>query len=173
MDLATALVKLTADIQTQLPIALLSAFSDVFSQHKRRIFNKGEAADNTKIGNYSTKPAWFGVDSFAVKSAFKPAKGRKSVKLNDGYKGLRELQGFQVEKVDLQYSNALFISYQYQPKGNGSIDVGFSDRENYKKARGNEKRFKKTIFYLSPPDIALLQSEVLIQLNRLLESRTA
>ena len=170
MDLATALGKLKSDIQTQIPLALLAAVSDVFSQHKRRIFNKGEADNNSQIGDYSTRPAWFGVDSFAVKSAFKPAKGRRTVKFDDGYKGLRESQGFQTEKVDLQYSNALFISYQFQQKGNGSVDVGFTDKDNYNKARGNEKRFKKSIFYFSATEIALLQTTFLAQLSRRIES---
>jgi hypothetical protein len=172
MSLSLALGKLTSEIKTDFPIALLAAFSNVFSISKRRIFNLGQADDNTQIGNYSTKPAWFGIDSFTVKSAFHPAKGRKTEKFDDGYKGLREAQGFQTDKVDLQYSNALFLSYQFQQNGNGSIDVGFTDKQNFNKAKGNEKRFKKTVFYLSVAEIALLEKEVIVQIGNRIASRT-
>lgn len=88
--------------------------------HRRmidRLFEKGQGADG-KLGAYSTEGAYFTKKQFKNKGAFK-AKGKTgktkfedgtphtSMFLDQGYKELKEIQGYEGAFVNLQYSKDL------------------------------------------------------------------
>lgn len=171
MDIKIAIDGLIAKMKVNASIVLVAAVSNAVGKQKRRIFNDGQSATAGDIGNYSTDKMYADADDFAVKSKFKPAKNRKTVKLDDGYKELREIQGFQTDKVDLMYTGALFTSqgtgtkgmrnaFQYEKESEFVIAVGFTNKLDANKAKGNEKHFGKVIFQLNKKEIVDLEAEI-------------
>lgn len=131
---------------------------------KRRIFNLGNDADGRTIGRYSQKEAWFTQDSFAVKGSFKNVGKRGTATKStqyfvDGYKGLREEQGFQTKYVDLDYTGSLRASLITGTYGNNVV-LGISSIENIEKADKLEKHFGKTIF--EPTDVEIQENNAVI-----------
>lgn len=156
---------------------VLPPLYDLLGKFKYRIFNRGLSADLEKIGNYSTETPFFATqDSFVVKSAFKPKdrkravttgknpgkKGsrRTSVDLADGYKELREMQGFQTATVDLSYSGSLSQNIQvFRQKGR--VGIQFLKLEEAEIGAHQERHFGKVIFRLSEFELETFQSAVI------------
>ena len=129
---------------------LLPAANKVIAQFKRRVFNDGEAASGAKIGNYSTKPAEFSMQQFVKKSTFiGDSDGGDTMQFEGGYKEFRQLQGRQTEFVDLRLSGSLENSIQLVKDDDNAVLIAITSEGEAKKARENEKRFRKSIFSLS------------------------
>ena len=91
----------------------------VHADMSERIFDKGVNGDGNKIGEYSTEPAYYSKKQFKKTSAFKPrgknsnaskfkdGKTRKSMFIADGYHGLKGVQGYKNDTVNLTYSSTL------------------------------------------------------------------
>lgn len=143
----------------------MSAFYDL------RIFTDGQDVNHSQIGNYSvTSPKWATIEAFEVRhrGVFRPrlrmrrvsrgrspgARGtpRTSIELNRGYNQLRAMQGFQVSKVDLDYSGGLRLSLQVGTVGNRVV-FGSNNAEKGMIATAMERKFKKNIFGLSDTEI--------------------
>lgn len=137
---------------------------DYEGRMKRRVFNNGIASDGNQIGAYSTKPMLVGSSSFPFKGAadkiFGSKKKRKSqswvtvgtpkgnrslVKLDGGYKQFRKLNGRQNSKVDLEMTSDLRNGIQVGTNS-GKPVLGYINEESAIKGKGNEVRFKTTIF---------------------------
>jgi hypothetical protein len=152
---------------------LIQTGKEIEGLQKRRIFNNGDAADGSKIGEatngYSTtSPKFATEDSFVVKGAFRPQarkravnKGsspggagttRTSIDLDRGYRELRELQGRQTAYVDLSYSGSLQASLQLGTVGDAVV-LGFSNGEESAKGAAMERKFRKDIWGLSAQEI--------------------
>lgn len=132
-------------LQLKKPIQLV-AMKTLEGRMKRRIFNEGRATDNSKIGNYSTKKLYASKDSFAKTSAFvSNTKGGKTMRVDGGYKELRDIQGFQTNYVDTDYTGSLRMSIGVGDTGE-NIVLGFFDSENYEKSFGLEEHFDKVIY---------------------------
>lgn len=141
----------------------------LIAKFTERIFNRGSASDETRIGNYSKKPIYIQANNFikgvpigAVKSGknkglYKkgPNKGNrvKGQYFKGGYYEFRKSQGFQTAFVDLELRGDLFRSIIIA-EYNGHFVLGFNSIEQSKKAQGLEKHFKKTVFYPTNEEIA-------------------
>jgi hypothetical protein len=155
--------------------SIQTAMFTLQADYLQRIFKEGEDSDNNKIGQYSTKPFYAGKGNSQVRSSsikpkgkngetkFKNGKQRKTQYMAGGYKEFRSVVGRQNTKVDLALTFALRGSIQVGIGSNGST-LSFNSDKELAKARGNEKRFNKTIFDASRVELDKLvtnyQSEV-------------
>jgi hypothetical protein len=136
-----------------------------------RIFADGKAADDSKIGNYSTKPLIVSKKAFYNKAAFKqstrPNKGGGSrpmyikfpnakkatpvMVLPGGYRQLKQIQNMQSWYVDLVYSGRTRKAFlgslrKFGRYGWAAVMRGTKTAE---KAVLNENKFGKKIFALT------------------------
>lgn len=134
-----------------------------------RIVNEGKASDGSKIGNYSTRPAYYNRDAFVRKGSFRPVgktgktvfangKAHRSMYLPNGYLQLRSIQGRRTDTVNLQYSGDMVLDYQQQVTDT-SILIGFTKKLQSDKRKGNEKRFGKPIFKPTTGEISAYNKE--------------
>jgi len=127
------------------------------SEMSARIFEDGKNGNGVKIGNYSTDEMYAGVRKFNNKGRFRP-KGksgavkfkngnvRKTMYLKNGYKELRQLQGYESSFVNLQYTGDLMTDFtKVKPVGDKVI-VSVSRGINDKKIQGIENRYGKSVF---------------------------
>lgn len=148
-------------------ISIQTAMFELQADYLQRIFKDGQDSDGNKIGQYSTKPFYAGKGNSQVRSSsikpvgkngetkFKNGKQRKTQYLSGGYKEYRAIVGRQNTKVDLALTFALRGSIQVGIGTNGST-LSFNSDKELAKARGNEKRFNKTIFDASKVEIDTL-----------------
>lgn len=136
-----------------------------------RIANDGKASDGSKIGSYSTKPAYFSRNQFAKKGAFKPQgkirTGTKTMYIPTGYSGFRAIQGRKTDTVNLQLSGDLLLDYQQEERG-AEILIGFTNKLQSDKRRGNEKRFGKNIFRATQQEVAAYNKECAEGYNKII-----
>lgn len=136
-----------------------------------RLFDEGEGAQG-KLGKYSTDEGYFTKKQFKNKGAFKP-KGKtgkakfengephKSMYLEDGYKELKAIQGYESSFVNLQYSKDLRNDFDtgLKIKGDSVIAVvkrGINgDKVEWLSDKYGEKTFKHT-----PEEIKFFNKEV-------------
>lgn len=121
-----------------------------------RISNDGKATDGSKIGSYSTKPAYFSKAQFVRKGSFKPQgkvrKGTKTMYIPTGYHGLRQIQGRRTDMKNLQYSGDMLLDFRQETQGS-DILIGFIKKKESDKRKGNEKRAGKKILTPSQQEI--------------------
>lgn len=141
---------------------IVPAANELLANIKNRIIKEGRKSDGSKIGNYSTKPAYFEQQQFIQKGKFKP-RGKtgettfktgalhKSMYIPTGYKGLRDLQGRPTDKINEFYSGSTMLSYQMQIEPN-TILLGLTNEKSAKVRAGQEKRFGK-IFYATQEEL--------------------
>lgn len=127
---------------------------------KNRIMVDGKDSDGNSLKLYSTKPAYFTKDDFVKPSSF-VAKGknpgrnvqnRKSMYIQDGYKGLRDVQGKPTDIKDITYSGDMMRSYVQGRKDN-SLVIGFNSNAESEKRKHNEKREGVKIFSATDEEI--------------------
>lgn len=153
-----------------------------------RIFSEGKAADDGKIGNYSTKPLIVSKKAFAKKAAFKqsqrPNKGGGSrpmyikfpnakkatpvMILPGGYRQLKQIQNLQSWYVDLVYTGRTrkaFISSlrKFGRYGWAAVMRGTKTAE---KAVLNENKFGKKIFDLTPKERRFFSDRFMMTFNK-------
>ena len=161
-------------IVKSIPEAKEIALNTLLGAFSRRIFNDGKASDNSKIGEYSTKPMFVGrkgwIRADAAEAFFKEKhewrkvntkKGKKTLALLEGgYKHFRELNGLQTDFVNLEYTTDLKFSI-IVGEYNGQKVLGFNSDEQFLKAQGLEKHFKKIIFEPTQEEMELAQEAFL------------
>lgn len=147
-------------IESEKERILTTAAFSVLAEMQDRIFDRGEAADGSKIGAYSSDETWIkipitGVSNSKLKKKGKPkGKPKKSKETKEtmyfknGYSQFRKTVGRQNKNVDLSLTGSLSASIIVGKK-NDSIVIGIASEDNVEKAEGNEKRYSKTIFALS------------------------
>lgn len=168
---------------------------------KKRIFNRGLAADGSGIGSeYSKKSYAFAMEDFFKQSVFKAQgkngkskttdvfsiathkkhkvaiKGnhteRLSMYLKEGYKELREIQGLQTAKVDLQYSGDLLDSVQLNSRADVP-ELGIYNSNEAKIADKLEKQYGKAIFSPATDEreqtIQAMKNEIKIVIDKILK----
>lgn len=117
---------------------------------RKRIFTNGLDSDGNLIGqNYSSKPTTVKKEVFIKPSAFK---GNKSMKLQYGYKELRDIQGLKTDKVNLNYSGELKNKLRIA-RSQKTVVIGIVDRNNSEKAQSLEKKYQTRIFAFSEKEI--------------------
>lgn len=139
----------------------------------KRIFEEGLDSNDTRIGNYSTKPMYASRDAFVKKSAFK-GKGKvraktKTMYLDGGYSQFRQVQGRDTSKVNLDLTGDLRSSIQTVKNGN-IIEIGITSDFASKKGRGNERRFNKEILKPSTSDLKYFEQKLNLEIQAILNN---
>jgi hypothetical protein len=116
----------------------------------KRIFEDGlDCNDDVIAQGYSTKPITVKKEMFIKSSAFN---GKKTMKLNYGYKELRDIQGLPTNLVNLDYSGDLKNSLRIA-RSKRAIVIGINERNNIEKAKKLELKYKTRIFAFSQNEI--------------------
>lgn len=144
-DLHKHLGSIAKKLDEQMPdIINVQVMQELEAEWKNRIFNNGLDSNGVKIGDYSTNPSYFTKDAFirvgAFKSrgknstniTFKNGNKRKSMYINTGYSGLRDIQGRQTEFVNLKYSGSMERAFRVYKFGNEVVFGNASEREHIK-----------------------------------------
>lgn len=142
---------------------VVPAASELLATIKNRIVQRGQNSADTKIGGYSTDPAYYGKDAFIRKGSFK-AQGKngdtkfkngnphKTEYFPSGYKGLREKQGRKTDVMNMSYTGSTLLSYQMQG-GAGMVLLGMTNQHAAEVRQGQEKKRGK-IFYATQQEMA-------------------
>lgn len=134
------------------------AMRQLIAKYTERIFNRGSASDESRIGNYSTRPMLTGSKNFInttratnffnTKPEFrkvKTPKGNRALAVvKGGYSEFRKLNGFQNAFVDLSFKRDLFRSIQVGNL-NGHFVLGYNSLIQANKMKNLEIHFKKKI----------------------------
>lgn len=148
--------------------AIVPAANNLLADIKNRISNDGKDSEGNKLKDYSTKPSYYQKDDFVKKGAFKPRGNpdkfrnltgeRKTMFIRDGYKGLRDVQGMDTKVKNLVYSGDMMLSY-VMGKSSYEILLGFNNKEQSDKRKGNEKRERTDIFKATDEEIKTYNEE--------------
>jgi hypothetical protein len=121
----------------------------------KRVQNDGQKADNSQIGEYSTKTLSFTKITGKFGSIANKKQLNKRMKafgdtseFYGGYKEFRQSLGRQVEFIDLTLTGAMFEDWIPSPLDDNSWGVGFKTSDSAKIAGFHEDRFG-IIFALS------------------------
>lgn len=159
MNFATRMDDIIHLLERIVPEAEEVALNTLLGAYSYRIFNIGNASDESKIGEYSTKPMLTGAKGFRTASdasAFfaqkqkwktvKTTKGNQALaEVEGGYKQFRELNKLQSNYVDLDFKGDLKFSIVVGEL-NGQKVLGFNSQVQADKAGKLEAHFKKVIF---------------------------
>ncbi|ROI05448.1 hypothetical protein EGI16_03415 [Chryseobacterium sp. G0240] len=120
------------------------------SKVKKRIFEDGLDANGNLISqSYSTKPMNVRKEVFIKPSAFS---GKKTMKLNYGYKELRDIQGLPTSKVNLDYSGKLKRNIHIA-RIQKSVVLGVNTTEDAEKVKHLEQKYNTKIFGFTQNEI--------------------
>lgn len=143
-DLNTHLQDIAKKLDEQMPdIINTQVMQELESEWKDRIFGKGLDTNGVKIGDYSTKPAYYTKEAFIRTTAFKPrgkngggdfknGNKRTSMYMSKGYSELRTTQGRQAEFVNLKYSGSLERAFRVYKFGSEVLFGNASEPEHLK-----------------------------------------
>jgi len=173
-------IKLIVDtIDENLLRIMDGALNNLYGEFMERIFNDRKDANESSLGQYSTKPTLIGAKSFRNKGEsdrffkevkqfseevgnndeIKKTQGFRTLKnkkraylLPGGYHRLREIQGLQVGEIDLQYRKELLKSIAPNVEA-GRFTIEITSEKELKKARGFEKRKGKSVFFASEKEV--------------------
>lgn len=116
-----------------------------------RITRTGIGSDGQRLGNYSQKEGWYTREQFSRRATFQPRskipgkKTKKTMYFPDGYKGLRDHQGYPTDTINLFYRGDLMRSFGVVDN-DGIPALAVQGEKNIQKKRGNENRFGR-FFY--------------------------
>ena len=155
--------RMANDLKTR---ALLPAAVEGAAIISQRV-SSGEASDGSKIGDYSTETMYASISNFkGFESKFRPKRGRKTMKFDNGYSEFRSVVGRQNNYVDLSLSGSLLKSVRGVISGSDAI-IAIFGQDSIDKADGNEKRFKKDIFRPSADDVEVIKDIITNQFTLL------
>lgn len=137
---------------------MFATLSTVFAQHKQRIFEKGNDANDSTIGQYSTTPI----------SVSKKNQARQTGKtyFKGGYREYKSLSG-KGSRVNLRNTDQMMMDYGLDRNGVGSYVFGFSNQFNFDKSEWNEEHFDKEIFAQSPSEESTFEKVFQFELNKI------
>lgn len=159
-----------------LDILEVAAF-EVLAEMQNRIFNKGLAADSSKIGTYSTEPIYVsvpykGLPKSGLKKVGKVRKDGKAKKtkktsyMEKGYKEFRGKVGRENSFVNLDLTGSLRLSMIVDKKNQSQVVLRIKKSKDTEKARANETRFGKNIFSMTLAEkkifLEALEREILL-----------
>ena len=147
-----------------------------------RIFDSGINGNDTQIGEYSTKEAYFTKEQFNKTGAFKPrgknsnkrkfenGKERTSMFLPNGYSELRKIQGYENAYVNFSYSRDLRKDYSTKLRVvNGVVVAGVNRNINANKIEWLTAKYGKTTFRHTDEEIEFYQEEVAKKITEYLQ----
>lgn len=128
---------------------IVPAANELLATTKNRIIKQGKATDNSSIGNYSNKAAYFSQKTFVNKGAFKPQgkvrSGTKSMYLPQGYAQFRSIQGRETGFINLNLSGDSMNRYQLSAQDKAVI-FGMTTKKASDIRKGQEKKRGKNIY---------------------------
>lgn len=145
---------------------------------KRRIHSDGMDIYNRGIGTYSTDPMYANPSNGAVRVAlankgkygdthFKNGKPHKTRYYSDGYKGWRTANRRKTNKVDLVFKGDLERSFTFQQLRPNVWGIGFTDNENWQKAKGLEQHFTADIWGIGTREQEIIDKTIDAYLKKL------
>lgn len=162
--------------QRAVEAVFVPAANELLATVKNRIINEGENSSGTKIGQYSTKPAYFSPQAYVKQGSFsavgktgekvfKNGKPHKSEYIPSGYSGLRAKQGRETAFMNMEYSGSTLLSYQMQVKTQ-EILLGMTNKEASDIRHGQEKK-RGRIFSAQQSEIDTYNKNVSEETERL------
>lgn len=137
------------------------ALSSVLAKQKRRIFQEGQAANNSKIGKYSTKPASI--------SRSQQARNTGKTYFKGGYAEYKRLIGKNPGFVILRNTDQMMMGYSLIILGNNEYGLGFNNDFDFNKTQWQEDKWNKDIFDESSEEGKLLEDILFEELNRIIK----
>lgn len=145
-EFSLTLQNLSNELDNKMPDVISAVIMvELEAKHKKRIFDDGLNSEGVKIGEYSTKPAYFSKDEFIRKNAFKgkgkpngtkkKSEDRKSMYLQGGYSEFRDIQGRQNKFVNLKFSGSAERSIGIEKFADSTL-YGVRDLVESKKLNG-------------------------------------
>lgn len=149
---------------------IVPSANQLLAEIKNRIVLDGKDSNNSKIGSYSTKSAYYTREQFDRRSSFKPqgknssgnfknGNRRKSMYINDGYKGLRNVQGKPTETMVLNYSGSTMVAYQ-QGATDTEVVQGMTTQLASDIRKGHEEKLSKPIYRASLAELEAYNKRV-------------
>jgi hypothetical protein len=117
---------------------MIAAVNTVLAAQKKRIFQKGQASDESKIGTYSTKPI----------SISKKNQSRNTGKtyFKGGYREYKGLTGKGSAFVNLRNTDQMMMDLGTTVVAKNQYGIGFSNALNGNKRDWMEEKYSKNIF---------------------------
>lgn len=137
-----------------------TALTTVLALQKRRIFQNGQDAGNSRIGVYDTKPT----------SVSKKQQARNTGKtyFKGGYSEYKTAIGKNPGFVILRNTDQMMMDYGMFVLGGNQWGLGFSNDTNFDKSQWMEEKYKKDIFDQSPEEDQTLETILNSALDRYL-----
>lgn len=146
-----------------------------------RLFTNGIMGNGNKIGTYSTKPMYANKATFKNTGPFKPQgkndkkrvfknkQPRKSMYLPNGYKQLKQIQGYESAFVNLTYSADLRRDFDTHLVVDGQrVVVKLTRVLNQLKAEGLTKKYGATLFRHTKQEVEFIKKEVTARIKEAL-----
>jgi len=174
-NIAQKLTELSSQIKEVEPRVRRVAGTTLLASNIARIHNEGKAVDDSRIGSYSTKPAYFSPERSPKKftpkgkngkSKFANGKRKKTRYFSNGYKGLRQEIGRQVNTVDLSFTGKLSREFGIDFQGRGFV-IGWTTKDATAKAVQLENKYGKRIWGVSKSDQEDIDRIAQAELNKI------
>ncbi len=174
-DKLNSLLNISAD--SVIDGIIIPAANLLLGEIKNRIALDGKDSDGNALSPYSTKPWAFTKEQFAKPSAF-VANGKKDTDvglretmfIQDGYKGLRDIQGKPTNIKNLTYTGDMLHSY-VEGRDGDNILLGFDSNEESGKRKANEAREGVNIFEASEKEKKNYQIEFFEAYRELIKNK--
>lgn len=138
---------------------MVRTLSSVLSVHKKRIYQRGQDANGSKIGQYSTEPI-----SISRKNQ---SRNTGKTYFKGGYREYKSLTGKGASFVNLRNTDQEMMDYGLRILGKNEYGFGFTNDFNFKKSNWNEEHFDKEIFAESAEDERVFDRVFQAELNRI------
>lgn len=139
---------------------LIAAANSVLIRQRDRIFNQGKASDESKIGQYGTKPISI--------SRNRQAKQTGKTYFKGGYREYKSLTGKESGFVNLQDTGQMMMDLGTTVVAKGEVGIGFSNQFNADKSEWAEEKYKKEIFASTDDEDELFSKVIEFELDKLL-----
>lgn len=138
---------------------MIAATNTVLAEQKKRIFQKGLASNDQKIGTYSTDPI-----SISRKNQ---SRNTGKTYFKGGYKQYKGLTGKGNSFVNLRNTDQMMMDLSTFVLGKNEYGIGFTNDFNANKAEWMEDKYNKEIFATTNKEDNLFVKVVEFELNKL------
>lgn len=137
------------------------AMSSLLAAQKKRIFQEGNDAENSKIGTYSKKKI-----SISRKNQ---AKDTGRTVFEGGYAEYKSLIGRNPGYVNLRNTDQMMMDFSVQIISSNEYGLGFNNDINFDKTEWMESKYKKEIFDESSQEAELVENIILTEIDKILK----
>lgn len=133
-----------------------TSLTTVLAVHKPRIFQKGQDANQAKIGTYSTNPISI--------SKSKQARNTGKTYFPGGYAQYKRESG-KGDTVNFRNTDQMMMDYGLVVSGD-KYGFGFQNELNFNKSQWLQDKFDKDVFDLSDSERDLLSNTLKVQIEQ-------